>query len=85
MAVFGCLINEINKCSASITDASISSCANMINVCTTYAKKKDDFVASPTLSQPKQSPTRHPSFQKIKKKKHQLRLQAPLVKRTWIK
>ena len=46
LAVFGCLINEINKCCASFTDASISSCATMIDVCNSYAKKKDDFLAS---------------------------------------
>lgn len=46
MAVFGSLIDEINKCSTSFTDTSVASCSAMIDVATSYAKKKDDFLAS---------------------------------------
>ena len=46
MAVFGCLINEINKCPTSFTDATAQSCSAMLDVCTSYDKKKDDFPAS---------------------------------------
>ena len=47
MAVVGCLIYEINLFPTSFADASITACASMCDVCATYAKRKDDFLASP--------------------------------------
>ena len=68
MAVFGCLINEIDKRCASFTDTTISSCAAMINVCNSYAKKKGDFLASPHAL-PTKSITDHAS--KLSKNKQE--------------
>ena len=46
MAVFGCLIYELNQCATTMNDTNISTCAAMIDVCTTYANVKDDFQSS---------------------------------------
>ena len=46
MAVFGCLIYELNKCDESFSEANVSACAWVVTVCSSYADKKDDFRSS---------------------------------------
>ena len=43
MAVFGCLVYDLNKCAESFSEASGTACARRVAVCSSYAGKKDDF------------------------------------------
>ena len=43
MTVFGCLIYALNQCANTLNDANVMACANMIQVCESYASVKDDF------------------------------------------
>ena len=43
MTVFGCLIYAMNQCATTLNDANVLACANMIQVCESYANVKDDF------------------------------------------
>ena len=46
MAVFGCVIYELNKCADAFSEANVIACAKMSKICSSYAEKKDDFRSS---------------------------------------
>ena len=46
MAVFGCVIYELNKCADAFSEANVIACAKMAKICSSYAEKKDDFRSS---------------------------------------